>query len=110
MLSTLESTSTRTAAPTRLVWVRFDPGVGNDGKWIPSDQARSIPTGLRIPAQGFRTLGKRFNPFLVTRVRGRRSSRLPLPVVAMGSVPHIYRREGHSPGDPKDVAPFRGTT
>ena len=45
-----------------------------------------------------------------TRVRGRRSSRLPLPVVAMGSVPHIYRREGHSPGDPKDVAPFRGTT
>ena len=23
-----------------------------------------------------------------------------LPVVAMGSVPHIYRREGLSPGDP----------
>ncbi len=25
---------------------------------------------------------------------------LPLPVVAMGSIPHIYRREGLSPGDP----------
>jgi hypothetical protein len=23
-----------------------------------------------------------------------------LPVVAVGSVPHIYRREGLSPGDP----------
>jgi len=23
-----------------------------------------------------------------------------LPVVAMGSIPHIYRREGLSPGDP----------
>ena len=45
-----------------------------------------------------------------TRVRDRRSSRLSLPVVAVGSIPHIYRREGRSPGDPKDVAPLRGRT
>ena len=30
---------------------------------------------------------------------------LPLPVVAMGSIPHIYRREGHSPGDPDRSCP-----
>ena len=23
-----------------------------------------------------------------------------LPVVAVGSIPHIYRRAGHAPGDP----------
>jgi len=33
------------------------------------------------------------------RVR-KRSFDLFLPVVAMGSIPHIYRREGLSPGDP----------
>jgi len=30
---------------------------------------------------------------------------LPLPVVAMGSIPHIYRREGLSPGDPNQSCP-----
>ena len=34
---------------------------------------------------------------------------LHLPVVAMGSLPHIYRREGRSPGDPCGVAPFGGS-
>ena len=32
------------------------------GNGFYQDQARSIPTGLRIPAQGFPTLGKRVNP------------------------------------------------
>ena len=31
-----------------------------------------------------------------------------LPVVAVGSVPHIYRREGHSPGDPNRSCPMTG--
>lgn len=30
---------------------------------------------------------------------------LPLPFVAMGSIPHIYRREGLSPGDPNQSCP-----
>lgn len=38
---------------------------------------------------------------LTQRVRERPGvSGLPLPFVAMGSFPHIYRREGLSPGDP----------
>lgn len=31
-----------------------------------------------------------------------------LPVVAMGSIPHIYRREDRSPGDPNRSCPSRG--
>ena len=32
----------------------------------------------------------------------------PLPVVAMGSIPHIYRREGLSPGGPRRGCPVSG--
>ncbi len=33
---------------------------------------------------------------------------LPLPIVAMGSIPHIYRREDLSPGDPNSSCPVTG--
>jgi len=33
---------------------------------------------------------------------------LPLPFVAMGSIPHIYRREDLSPGDPNQSCPVAG--
>ena len=33
---------------------------------------------------------------------------LPLPFVAMGSIPHIYRREDLSPGDPNSSCPVTG--
>ena len=80
-----------------------------------------IPKGLHIKAQGcgtplpwvggqqylYPTLKGLCNAGVRKRVR-RRLFSLHLPVVAMGSFPHIYRREGHSPGDPCDVAPDWG--
>ena len=47
--------------------------------------------------------------FLAQRVRERPGvAGLPLPFVAMGSIPHIYRREDLSPGDPNNSCPVTG--
>ena len=64
-----ETISTGTSAVTQLVGVRFHPGMGKEGKWVRSDQVRSIPMGLCIPAQGFRTLGQRVPPGIINPVR-----------------------------------------
>ena len=64
-----ETISTGTSAVTPLVGVRFPPGIGKEGKGVRSDPARSIPTGLCIPAQGFRTLGQRVPPGIINPER-----------------------------------------
>ena len=49
----------------------------------------------------------RFKRCFCQRVRKRNACGvLLLPFVATGSIPRIYRREGHSPGDPDEVAPL----
>ena len=47
-------------------------------------------------------------PSLFQRVRGRPGTGLPLPVVAVGSIPHIYRREDFlHRATPIEIAPAR---
>jgi len=67
----------------------------------PKGQPQISPgQGNASPASVAAALGERFHreDEAGKAVAGFASHRLP--VVAMGSIPHIYRREGHSPGDP----------
>ena len=54
----------------------------------------------RAPAEGTLLRSGANRLMLVAGKREAGVASLALPVVAVGSVPHIYRREGHSPGDP----------
>ena len=45
-----------------------------------------------------------------TEGKGEAVSGHSLPVVAVGSIPHIYRRAGLAPGDSNGRCPKRGTT
>jgi hypothetical protein len=69
--------------------------------WTRTGRLRCFVVLLSVTSPFYRLSAE---PWRLTQRVGRRQSLRP-PVVAMGSIPHIYRREGHSPGDPDRSCP-----
>jgi hypothetical protein len=72
------------------------------GRWLSSFHGLTVSSKGKLSPEPLRlTRPERADPQRVTVGKGEvGGADHSLPVVAVGSVPHIYRREGLSPGDP----------